>query len=213
MAVITDIVVRKATKTVWDSAVPGFCLRVTPNGAKTFYLIQGKQRERTRLGRVGVVTLAQAREKAVLGVSIVRSVRTTRCRLVRAVGDCRWRRSECLSTIALGMHVRLVGGETARDQIERQFAPDVLGWAAKSVARGGRRNGRRRNAGRQEQAAQAGGDLMGLPSVCTFRQVITTPCGYAQRKSCQLRAQTGQQSPPAHRKRGVLSAGTRTTNV
>ena len=64
MPVITDIIVRKATKTVWDSAVPGFCLRVTPNGAKTFYLIQGKQRERTRLGRVGIVTLAQAREKA-----------------------------------------------------------------------------------------------------------------------------------------------------
>ena len=64
MAVLTDIVVRKATKTVWDSSVPGFCVRVTPNGAKTYYLIQGKQRERTKLGRVGVVTLAQAREKA-----------------------------------------------------------------------------------------------------------------------------------------------------
>jgi integrase len=64
MPVLTDITVRKATKTVWDSSVPGFCLRVTPNGAKTFYLIQGKQRERTKLGRVGVVTLAQAREKA-----------------------------------------------------------------------------------------------------------------------------------------------------
>ena len=64
MPVLTDIIVRKTTKTVWDSLVPGFCLRVTPGGTKTFYLIQGKKRSRTKIGRVGIVTLGEARDKA-----------------------------------------------------------------------------------------------------------------------------------------------------
>lgn len=50
----------------WDDCLPGFGLRVTPDGEKTFcvkYRIAGKQR-RFSLGRFPKISLAQAREMA-----------------------------------------------------------------------------------------------------------------------------------------------------
>ena len=50
----------------WDSQLPGFGLRVFPNGRKS-YLIQYRMRGRSRrytLGPHGVLTLEQARQRA-----------------------------------------------------------------------------------------------------------------------------------------------------
>jgi hypothetical protein len=52
--------------TIWDKALPGFGVRITPKGTKTFallYRINGRMRRAT-LGRYPIVTLAEARERA-----------------------------------------------------------------------------------------------------------------------------------------------------
>ncbi len=52
----------------WDDKVPGFGLRITPNGRKSFvlsYRINGTKRLMT-LGDYGTLTLEQARDKAIL---------------------------------------------------------------------------------------------------------------------------------------------------
>lgn len=59
-----DALLPRATEYVaWDSALPGFGVRVYPSGIKTYLLhvrVHGKQRK-ARLGRHGVVTAEQAR--------------------------------------------------------------------------------------------------------------------------------------------------------
>ena len=60
--------------TVFDTVVPGFAVRVTEHGAKSFVLItrfQGRQRWIT-LGSVGATRLAQAREEARDALAMVR---------------------------------------------------------------------------------------------------------------------------------------------
>jgi integrase len=47
-----------------DDAVQGFGVRCSQGGAKTFVLTYGKERRRFTIGRVGVITLSQARELA-----------------------------------------------------------------------------------------------------------------------------------------------------
>jgi integrase len=47
-----------------DDTVPGFAVRVSQGGAKTFVLTYGADRRRFTIGRYGIVTLAQARDKA-----------------------------------------------------------------------------------------------------------------------------------------------------
>ena len=68
----TDLMLRKLTsggaarKEVWDGRIPGFGMRVTKAGTKTFILIY-RHRGRTRrmtLGRFPVLSLGDAREKA-----------------------------------------------------------------------------------------------------------------------------------------------------
>jgi len=69
--VITEAVIKRFTTPEkqteqFDAALPGFALRVTPKGTKSFvffYRYGGKQRRAT-LGRWPVVTLAEARRKA-----------------------------------------------------------------------------------------------------------------------------------------------------
>jgi hypothetical protein len=47
-----------------DDALPGFGVKVSLGGAKSFILTVGKQRQRITIGRYPIVTLAQARERA-----------------------------------------------------------------------------------------------------------------------------------------------------
>jgi Arm DNA-binding domain/Phage integrase, N-terminal SAM-like domain len=47
-----------------DEALPGFAVRVSQGGSKTFTLTFGSPRKRVTLGRYPIITLAQAREKA-----------------------------------------------------------------------------------------------------------------------------------------------------
>jgi integrase len=66
---LTDISVRalKPTdrqRTYFDDSIGGFGLRVSPGGTKTFVLIHGRSRTRTTLGRLGIISLADARTAA-----------------------------------------------------------------------------------------------------------------------------------------------------
>lgn len=47
-----------------DTTLPGFGVRVSPGGSKTFVLTYGKHRRRLTIGRYPVITLAQARDIA-----------------------------------------------------------------------------------------------------------------------------------------------------
>jgi integrase len=47
-----------------DDVIPGFGVRITPKGAKSFALMHGPQRTITTLGRYPLITLADAREAA-----------------------------------------------------------------------------------------------------------------------------------------------------
>lgn len=66
---ITDLSLRalqppeKGQKTYFDDTLSGFGVRVSQGGSKMFVLIHGTDRRRTSLGRVGIITLAQAREQ------------------------------------------------------------------------------------------------------------------------------------------------------
>jgi hypothetical protein len=69
MANLTDIAIRalpappKGQKDYFDDALPGFGIRISQGGTRSFFLFTGKKRnrERTSLGRFGIITLAQAR--------------------------------------------------------------------------------------------------------------------------------------------------------
>jgi len=67
---LTDIAVKhlKAPDTgqvtYWDDGLPGFGLRVSQGGAKSFTLVHGEKRERTTIGRYPVISLADARSTA-----------------------------------------------------------------------------------------------------------------------------------------------------
>jgi integrase len=51
----------KGQKTYYDSALPGFGVRVSQGGSKTFVVLYGKDRRRRSLGRYPDLTLAEAR--------------------------------------------------------------------------------------------------------------------------------------------------------
>src|SRR5690242_10514186 len=67
---LTDITIRSlqppesGQKTYWDDAVPGFGVRVSQGGSKTFVLVHGVNRERTTIGRYPILSLADACGKA-----------------------------------------------------------------------------------------------------------------------------------------------------
>ena len=57
--------------TYTDDTLPGFSVRVTASGVKTFTLMYGRNRKRITIGRYPAITLAEARAKArELGVSV-----------------------------------------------------------------------------------------------------------------------------------------------
>jgi len=54
----------KGQKLYRDTSVPGMYVRVSQGGSKSFVLVRGAERQFITLGRVGVITLAQARTEA-----------------------------------------------------------------------------------------------------------------------------------------------------
>lgn len=64
---LTDLAIRslptpeKGVKRYWDK--DGLCVQVSQGGSKTFYLVQGTERKFLKLGRYGVISLADARLK------------------------------------------------------------------------------------------------------------------------------------------------------
>jgi integrase len=67
---LTDISIRsvkpppRGQKTHFDDTLSGFGIRVSQGGTKTFVLMHGVDRRLSTIGRVGIITLAQARQKA-----------------------------------------------------------------------------------------------------------------------------------------------------
>ncbi|HXE54964.1 MAG TPA: Arm DNA-binding domain-containing protein, partial [Tepidisphaeraceae bacterium] len=67
---LTDLTIRslhvpeKGQKTYADDTVPGFGIRISQGGTKTFVLVHGANRERTTIGRWPVISLADARSEA-----------------------------------------------------------------------------------------------------------------------------------------------------
>jgi Arm domain-containing DNA-binding protein len=67
---LTELVVRntaapeKGQKTVFDSLIHGFHLRVSYGGSRTFCLLYGESRRRITIGQYPVISLAQARAEA-----------------------------------------------------------------------------------------------------------------------------------------------------
>jgi integrase len=67
---LTDISIRslkpptRGQKTHFDETLTGFGVRVSPGGTRTFVLMYGPSRRLVSIGRVGIVTLADARDKA-----------------------------------------------------------------------------------------------------------------------------------------------------
>lgn len=54
----------RGQKMHWDDTLKGFGVRVSQGGTRTFVLMHGRSRQLTTLGRVGVISLADARAEA-----------------------------------------------------------------------------------------------------------------------------------------------------
>ena len=74
---LTELAVRQATAKdgkrieVWDAKIPGFGVRISPSGVKTFvlmYYVAGNKR-RLSLGRYPAISLAKARQKALAALN------------------------------------------------------------------------------------------------------------------------------------------------
>jgi integrase len=67
---LTDISIKalkppaEGQKTFFDDSLSGFGVRISQGGTKTFVLMHGRSRRLTSIGRVGIVTLKNARQKA-----------------------------------------------------------------------------------------------------------------------------------------------------
>jgi integrase len=67
---LTDISIRalkppaKGHIVLWDKSITGFGVRCSQGGTKSFFLMYGTARARYQIGRVGIITLAEARELA-----------------------------------------------------------------------------------------------------------------------------------------------------
>lgn len=69
MTNLTELFIRnlrapeRGQKTFWDE-LPGFGVRISQGGTKTFVLMHGRDRQLTSIGRVGIISLTDARAKA-----------------------------------------------------------------------------------------------------------------------------------------------------
>src|SRR5208282_4682000 len=67
---LTDISIRalkppeRGQTKYFDDTLTGFGVRISQGGTKTYFLMHGRARTLTTIGRVGIVSLAQARDKA-----------------------------------------------------------------------------------------------------------------------------------------------------
>lgn len=66
---LTDSIVRnlkspKAGQTTYWDELPGFGIRVSQGGTRSFVLVQGRSRQRTTIGRYPAISLADARTEA-----------------------------------------------------------------------------------------------------------------------------------------------------
>lgn len=67
---LTDIAVKaikpplSGQETHWDETLPGFGLRVSQGGSRTFVVVHGADRQRSTIGRYPVISLADARSEA-----------------------------------------------------------------------------------------------------------------------------------------------------
>src|SRR5947209_6721888 len=70
LAHLTDITIRNLPPsaagqiTYTDDSLPGFGIRVSPGGTRTFVLVHGARRERRTIGRYPIISLSQARTEA-----------------------------------------------------------------------------------------------------------------------------------------------------
>ncbi|MDJ0977265.1 MAG: site-specific integrase [Erythrobacter sp.] len=69
-ASLTDLSIKaiappaKGQTTYWDDGTPGFGLRISQGGTKTFVVVHGTERRRFTIGRYPTLSLKQARDKA-----------------------------------------------------------------------------------------------------------------------------------------------------
>ena len=67
---LTDLSIRalqppeKGHAIAWDDAIPGFGVRTSRGGTKSFFLMYGRERKRFQIGRVGIISLQDARSAA-----------------------------------------------------------------------------------------------------------------------------------------------------
>lgn len=67
---LTDLTLRaihlpeRGTVTYWDTALKGFGCRVSQGGARTFIIMHGAERRRTKIGRYPIISLSEARKEA-----------------------------------------------------------------------------------------------------------------------------------------------------
>lgn len=67
-------------KILYDTLIPGFGCRITKNGVKSYILTHGRQRRRITIGRVGLVSLQNARGEArriLAGVTLGKTLPTS----------------------------------------------------------------------------------------------------------------------------------------
>src|SRR5438105_1236149 len=72
MPSLTDVTIRslatpaKGQRAYFDDGLPGFGIRVSQGGTRTFFVFLGKGSSRNRhsIGRYGIITLAEARTEA-----------------------------------------------------------------------------------------------------------------------------------------------------
>jgi integrase len=67
---LNDVIIKSLTppergqRSYPDDALPGFAVRVSQGGTRTFILVHGRSRTRTTIGRYPIISLAQARSRA-----------------------------------------------------------------------------------------------------------------------------------------------------
>jgi integrase len=145
----------------FDTVVPGLCVRCTPTGHKTFALVtrfRGKQRWIT-LGRVGAITLANARDLAREALSRAHKGE-----------DPRRRRSDTFAEIAARFVVEYARPRNRSwHETERIFRKYCGAWAARDVADITRRDVREL----VETVAGEHGGIMSNRVLSTIRRMFT----------------------------------------